>query len=85
MSMMHCFTCDLDIDTDFDAEHFMYEHPEGTTLNNDLLARKIRDLLQKHEIDNDVLLWEIAILVLEAEKQQIEDSYHGFKEALNDR
>lgn len=28
MSMMHCFTCETDIDTDFDAEH-MDECPEA--------------------------------------------------------
>lgn len=49
MSIQHCFTCDRDIDTDFDSEHFEVCQEEQ---END---QDLKPVFSSSEIDRQVL------------------------------
>lgn len=44
MSMVHCEGCDKDIDTDFDAEHFVLAVPNGPDDYDQEMTCAVEDL-----------------------------------------
>lgn len=50
MSMMHCDKCDLDIDTDLDAEHFV-DHLDSSLSRVDATIERIHNMMRKPGIE----------------------------------